>query len=253
MKLTLLGTGTSQGVPVIGCDCDVCLSNDFKDNRQRTAALIQTDRTTIAIDAGPDFRTQMLRAKVRTLDAVLFTHAHKDHTAGLDDVRPFIFRMERPMTLFGTEPTFQALRQEYAYAFAEEKYPGAPSFDLVTLHENPFQIGEVYGLPIPVLHHQMPVMGYRFGDIAYITDANFIPPTSMDKLQGLKVLILNALRIEKHYSHFNLEEALEIVSLLKPQRAIFTHLSHLMGKHQQVSAKLPKGVELGYDGLSVTI
>lgn len=251
MKLTLLGTGTSQGVPVIGCPCDVCQSNDPRDNRLRTSALVQDGHTTICIDAGPDFRTQMLREKVHTLDAVLFTHAHKDHTAGLDDVRPFIFRLERPMTLYGTEATFQSLRQEYAYAFAEEKYPGAPSFDLVELHGGPFRIGGIPIIPIPVLHHQMPVLGYRFGDIAYVTDANEIPESSMELLSGVKILILNALRIEKHYSHFNLEEAIQVVEKVKPERSYFTHISHLMGKHGEVSNQLPEGIQLGYDGLEI--
>lgn len=251
MKLTFLGTGTSQGVPVIGCTCAVCLSADERDKRLRTSALLSSGNTTLVFDTGPDFRAQMLRANVTELDAVVFTHPHKDHTAGLDDVRPFIFRQEKPMAIYANALTIASLKREYAYAFATEKYPGAPTFDLHEISDAPFQVGDIELTPIPVDHYNMPVLGFRAGNLAYVTDANYISDASLALLEGLEVLVLNALRKEQHYSHFTLEEALAVVERLQPKRAVFTHISHLMGKHADVSRELPAHVALATDGLVV--
>ena len=254
MKFTFLGTGTSQGIPVIACDCEVCQSPDPKDKRTRTAGMVEMDGKFVVIDTGPDFRAQMLREKVKRMDGVVFTHPHKDHIAGMDDIRSFNFRQRRDMDVYANELTLTALKREFYYVFEEIKYPGVPS---VVVHEIeelvPFTVAGMEWLPIPVLHYRMPVFGYRIGDFAYITDANHIPERSMEQLPGLKVLVLNALRKKKHLSHFTLEEAIEIVQILKPERAYFTHLSHLMGTHAEVSKLLPPGIEIAYDGLTIEI
>lgn len=251
MKLTFLGTGTSQGVPVIACECAVCQSQDPRDARLRTSAMLEVNGKTLVFDTGPDFRQQMIRAKVSRLDAVLYTHCHRDHTAGLDDTRSFVFRQKQAMDLYGDGDTLHSLKLDYRYVFAEHKYPGIPD---VTLHEvgkKPFKIGSVEITPVPVMHLHMPVLGYRIGDVAYITDANHIPPTSMKLLQGLEVLVLNALQKEPHVSHFTLDQAIEVVRALQPKRALFTHISHKLGRHADVQAELPEGIELAFDGLVV--
>lgn len=253
MKITFLGTGTSQGVPVIGCDCAVCKSPDPKDNRLRTSALIETEACTLVIDTGPDFRQQMLREDVRDLDAVLFTHHHKDHVAGLDDVRAFNFKYERPMPVYANGITLQGLKQEFSYIFSDLDYPGIPQVDTFEVKEAPIEVKGLEVIPIPVLHYKLPVLGYRIGDLAYITDANYISPESRAKLRGLKLLVLNALRHEDHISHFTLEQALQVVDDLRPERAYFTHMSHLLGRHADINAELPDGVELAYDGLQVLL
>lgn len=254
MRFTFLGTGTSQGVPVIACECAVCQSKDSLDKRTRTAGMVEKDGKIVTIDTGPDFRFQMLREQVKRMDGVVFTHSHKDHIAGMDDIRSFNFRQKRDMDIYANSHTLEALKREFYYVFEEVKYPGVPS---VVTHEieglKPFEVAGMEWLPIPVLHYRMPVLGFRIEDFAYITDANFIPEESIEKLQGLKVLVLNALRIKKHLSHFNLEEAIEIVNLLKPEKAYFTHLSHLMGSHSEVSKMVPAGIEIAYDGLSIEI
>lgn len=254
MRFTFLGTGTSQGIPVIACECAVCQSEDSYDKRTRTAGMIEKDGKIVTIDTGPDFRFQMLREQVKRMDGVVFTHSHKDHIAGMDDIRSFNFRQKRDMDIYANFHTLEALKREFYYVFEEVKYPGVPS---VVVHEieelKPFEVAGMEWLPIPVLHYRMPVLGFRIEDFAYITDANFIPEKSIEKLQGLKVLVLNALRIKKHLSHFNLEEAIEIVNLLKPEKAYFTHLSHLMGSHSEVSKMIPAGIELAYDGLTIEI
>jgi phosphoribosyl 1,2-cyclic phosphate phosphodiesterase len=254
VKFTFLGTGTSQGVPVIACDCAVCASPDPRDQRLRSSFLVQqSDGRTLVIDTGPDFRQQMLRAKVKQMDAVVFTHHHKDHLAGLDDIRAFNFRQGRAMDIFANSITLNALQKEFSYVFAEEKYPGVPSIVLHEISHEPFDAQGFALTPIPVMHHLLPVLGFRIGDVAYVTDANHIPAHSMDLLRGLKVLVLNALRRETHISHFNLSEALAVVAELKPERAYFTHISHLLGKHADVALELPENVELAWDGLELEI
>lgn len=240
-------------MPVIACDCAVCQSKDSRDNRLRSSILIEHAGSTIVIDTGPDFRAQMLRADVQQLDAVLYTHRHKDHIAGLDDVRAYNFRQRQAMPLFGDEATLSAIQQEFAYIFSSERYPGIPQVELYTIDSEPFSLLNIDVIPIPVLHHRMPVLGFRIGNFAYVTDANYIPPESIARLQGLEVLVLNALRIEKHISHFNLEEARQVVGLLKPQKAWYTHISHLLGTHEEINKQLGPVDELAYDGLIIEI
>ncbi len=252
-KLTFLGTGTSQGVPVIGCQCAVCKSGDPRDNRLRTAAMISVGNKHIVIDTGPDFRQQMLRTGIRDLKGVVFTHAHKDHIAGLDDVRAFNFINKRAIDIYATAEVQEALKREFHYVFSDFKYPGIPQLDLHTIDGNkPFDVSGVEMVPIEVMHYKLPVLGFRVSNMAYITDANYIAPEEMEKLKDLDVLVLNALRKEKHISHFTLDEAIEIVERLKPKRAYFTHISHLMGKHEEVEKLLPDGIFLAQDGLETT-
>lgn len=253
MKVTFLGTGTSQGVPVIGCHCQVCSSTDPRDDRLRTSVLVEWDELQFVIDTGPDFRQQMLRQKVERLDAVLFTHSHKDHLAGMDDIRPFNFKTRKDMEVYATVDVQVALRREFHYVFDAIKYPGVPMVNLNTISTKRFQIGDKEIIPIEVLHHKMPVLGFRMGDFAYITDANFIAEKECAKLHGLKVLVLNALRKERHISHFSLDEAIELVQKLKPERAFFTHISHQLGLHAIENDKLPTGIHLAYDGLEVLL
>ncbi len=251
MKITLLGTGTSQGVPVIGCSCRVCNSVDKKDKRLRSSVLIEYDHTTVVIDTGPDFRYQMLRAKVKNLDAVLLTHEHYDHLAGLDDIRAFNRIRKSPMDVFAEKRTLKRVEQELDYAFGDRKFPGLPSIEMIEINENDnFSVGNIEFTPLRTLHHKLPVLGFRCGDFAYITDTNFIPEETMEKLHGLKVLVINALRIELHVSHFNLEQAIEQIQKIKPGRAILTHISHQLGLYEEVNASLPTGIELGYDMMS---
>jgi phosphoribosyl 1,2-cyclic phosphate phosphodiesterase len=248
MKVTLLGTGTSQGVPVIACKCEVCTSAHEKDKRLRSSILLSLPELNVVIDTGPDFRQQMLRAGVEALHAVVFTHEHKDHIAGLDDIRAFNFLQHGAMDVYASPRVQEALHREFHYVFADIKYPGIPEITLKTIDQNPFQIGGISFQPIEVMHHKMPVLGFRIGNFAYITDANYIAPAELDKLKNLDVLIINALRIQTHLSHFNLEEALEIIDILQPKRALLTHISHLLGKHEDVSKLLPSHVELAFDG-----
>ncbi len=251
-KLTFLGTGTSQGVPVIGCQCAVCKSVDPRDNRLRTSALISVGDKHIVIDTGPDFRQQMLRTGIRDLQGVVFTHAHKDHIAGLDDVRAFNFLNKRAMDIYATPDVQDALKREFHYVFSDFKYPGIPQLNLQSINkDSPFDVNGVGFIPIEVMHYKLPVLGFRVSDMAYITDANYIAPEEMEKLEGLDVLVLNALRKEKHISHFTLDEAIEVIEKLKPKRAYLTHISHLMGKHADVARELPDGVFLAEDGLEV--
>ena len=253
MKLTFLGTGTSQGVPIIACKCPVCLSTDKRDKRLRSSVLIEVDGQNIVIDSGPDFRYQMLRAKVEKLDAIIFTHEHKDHTAGLDDVRAFNWVNKKAVDIYAEERVQASLKQEFAYVFAEFRYPGIPQIKLWTVENKAFHINETEILPIRVRHFKLPVYGYRIGDLAYITDANFISTEEKEKLKGLKVLVVNALRKEKHLSHFTLSEALALIDELKPEVAYLTHISHQLGFYEEVSKELPDNVFLAYDGLEVEI
>lgn len=251
MKLTFLGTGTSQGVPVIGCNCEVCRSKDQKDKRLRTSVLIESESTTIVIDTGPDFRQQMLREQVQKMDAVVFTHQHKDHVAGLDDIRAFNFKQQKDMPIFCNDLTANHLKQEFYYIFEPNPYPGVPKVNVHLIGQEPFQIGDIELIPLPVLHYKLPVLGFRMGDLAYITDANIIPPETKEKLKGLKVLVLNALRRKDHLSHFTLEQAIQLVEEIQPEKAYFTHISHLMGSHADTSVLLPEHVKLAWDGLKV--
>ena len=247
---TILGSGTSQGIPVIACECHVCTSPDPKDNRLRCSVLLEIHGKNYVIDAGPDFRQQMLRSKVKSLEAVLFTHEHKDHMAGLDDVRAFNFIENRDMDIYCSKEVEVALRREYHYAFEEDKYPGIPQLNIITIENKPFELsGTIPVVPVQVMHYFMPVFGFRIGDFAYITDAKTVGPEEIEKLHGLKVLIVNALRKEPHISHFNLEEALDFIAKVKPERAYLTHISHLFGTHEEIENELPANVFAAFDGL----
>ncbi|NDC79189.1 MAG: MBL fold metallo-hydrolase, partial [Chitinophagia bacterium] len=248
-----LGTGTSGGVPMIGCTCEVCTSTDPRDNRLRSSILIETDSTRVVIDTGPDFRLQMLRTAIRHLDAVVFTHPHKDHTAGLDDVRAFNFFSGRSMAIYANNLTADTLRSDYHYAFAEDRYPGTPDLDLHIIGREPFHIGDMEFQPIEVRHMKMPVLGFRIGDVTYITDANHIEAAEMDRIRGSRLLVLNALRRQRHVSHYCLEEALAVTSALGVPMARFTHISHQMGLHARVDSELPEGMGLAYDGLQLNV
>ena len=254
IKLTFLGTGTSQGVPVIACSCNVCLSDDNRDNRLRSSVLIETQGVSFAIDSGPDFRQQMLRENIQHLDAIVFTHEHKDHIAGLDDVRAFNFKSKASMDIYCTEQVFQNLCREFHYAFDPKfLYPGIPKIEPHIITNESFIVNGVEVLPIEVFHYKLPVFGYRIGDVTYVTDANKIAPEEFEKMRGSKILVLNALRKTEHISHFSLEEALAIIKEIQPEKAYLTHISHLMGRHDAVSKELPDNVEIAYDGLQVEL
>jgi phosphoribosyl 1,2-cyclic phosphate phosphodiesterase len=249
VKITFLGTGTSQGVPVIACDCETCLSDDPRDKRLRTSVLIENGETTIVIDAGPDFRQQMLREKVRKLDAILLTHEHKDHIAGMDDVRAFNYKSQDAIDIFAEERVQKAVRKEYSYVFAEYQYPGIPKMRLNQITDYGFKINGISLIPLRVFHYRLPVYGFRMGNFAYITDANYVPEETKEKLFGIKYLVINALRKEKHISHFSLREAIDLIREISPRKAFITHISHQMGCYEEVSAILPPGIMLAYDGL----
>lgn len=252
--VTFLGTGTSQGIPVIGSDHPVCKSEDPKDKRLRVSALISWDKYNYVIDTGPDFRAQMLKAKCNRLDGILFTHEHNDHIAGLDDIRPYFFR-QGDIRAFAHKRVFDSLKKRFDYIFVtENKYPGAPTLKEIEIDKStPFKISDKLVIPIEVMHNRLPVLGFRIEDFTYITDAKTITEEELAKVKGTKVLVLNALRQEAHYSHFNLEEAIELIRTIAPERAYLTHISHLMGFHKEVQNTLPKNVFLAYDGLQVTI
>ena len=253
MKITFLGTGTSQGVPVIGCLCEVCRSLDFRDKRLRTSIHIDINGQSFVIDTGPDFRQQMLREDIKKLNAVIFTHAHRDHTAGLDDVRAYNFLQEIDMPVYGTKPTLDQLRIEYAYAFSKESYPGIPRLNLNLIDDNPFLVNGINVTPLPVLHLHMPVLGFRLGNFSYITDAKSIPYQTLEKLKGTEVLVLNALQRDWHISHLNLEEALVLAKKLNANKTYFTHISHKLGRHEAVQKELPANVLLAFDGLQIEV
>ncbi|PMB30216.1 MBL fold metallo-hydrolase [Fischerella thermalis CCMEE 5319] len=258
MNLTIIftGTGTSQGIPVIGCSCPVCTSTDPRDQRTRTSVHLIADSLHLQIDIGADFRQQMLRHHIRQLDAVLLTHEHMDHLAGIDDLRPLIFIQGKPMPLYGSDQTLQAVQRQFPYAFAapQNRYPGAPELTPCLIDEQrPFTIGQLTITPLPVLHGQWPVLGFRIGDFSYITDANHIPPQTLRLLTGTRYLVLNALRHKPHYSHFTLEEAITIARQVHAEHTYFTHISHDLGLHAQVESTLPPGMHLAYDGLTLHI
>jgi phosphoribosyl 1,2-cyclic phosphate phosphodiesterase len=249
LKITFLGTGTSSGVPMIGCNCEVCISPDKKDKRLRSSILVQSKTTTLVVDTTPDFRYQMLRADVKHLDAVVFTHPHKDHIAGLDDIRAYNFFLNKPMEIFANALTEEALRREFVYVFAENKYPGIPKLNMNTIATEPFMVGDIPIIPIVVYHLKMPVLGFRFGKFTYITDANRIDENEKQKIKGSEVIVLNVLRKEKHISHFTLDEAVTLVNELKIPKAYFTHISHQLGKHEDINNELPLNMQLAWDGL----
>jgi len=250
VKITFLGTGTSQGIPLISCPCPVCTSPNKKDNRLRSSILIEANGTNIVIDSGPDFRYQMLRAKVNKLDAIVFTHGHKDHIAGLDDIRAYNHFEQKPIPIYATEETQDALRREYSYIFNNITYPGIPQIEMHTINAtDSFSINGVNITPIRVLHYKMEVLGFRVGDFSYITDANYIAPEELAKVNGSKALVLNALRHEKHVSHYTLLEAIEVAKSVQVNDTYFTHISHQLGLHDVVDSDLPEGIHLSYDGL----
>ncbi|MGE5395004.1 MAG: MBL fold metallo-hydrolase [Candidatus Saccharibacteria bacterium] len=253
MRLTFLGTGTSQGVPVVACQCPVCLSNNPKDKRLRASVMIETDTQCVVVDAGPDFRQQMLNHKVLHLNGILITHEHTDHIFGLDDIRAFNWVQKQPTDIYAEERVQIAIRRIFDYVFATYKYPGIPQMHLHLLGNKPFNIGDLEVIPIRGYHYKLPVFGFRFDKIAYVTDVNRLEDIEIEKLRGLEVLVLNALRKEEHISHYNLQQALDIIDQVKPQKAYLTHLSHQMGFHDEVQNELPENVYLAYDGLKVTV
>lgn len=249
IKITFLGTGTSSGVPMIGCDCEVCTSSNEKDVRLRSSILIQSSTTTIVVDTTPDFRYQMLRTKTKHLDAVVFTHPHKDHIGGLDDVKAFNFFSQQPIPLYLNELTLLGVKTEMHYAFAEHKYPGVPSFNIHLIDEEKFTIGDIEIEPIKVWHLKMPVLGFRIGNFTYITDANKIEEQELQKIIGSKILVLNALRKKAHISHFTLQEAVDLSNQLLVPQVYLTHISHQMGLHDEINKELPSHIQLAFDGL----
>jgi phosphoribosyl 1,2-cyclic phosphate phosphodiesterase len=253
MKVTFLGTGTSQGVPIICCDCAVCKSTNPKDNRLRSSILIESEIAKVVIDSGPDFRQQLLRRDLKSLDAVVFTHEHKDHIAGLDEVKAFNYFNNMRMPVYATERVQNALKREFAYIFSDDKYPGIPEIDLYTITDEPIKIKDITLLPIDVVHFKMPVKAYRINNFTYITDANYISDSEKEKIKGSEIIVLNALRREPHLSHFTFNEAINLMEELKPKKAYFTHISHQLGLHNDVSIELPDFIELAYDGLQIEI
>ncbi len=253
MKVTVLGSGTSQGVPVIACDCPVCQSVDFRDNRLRPSIHIEVEDKSIIIDTGPDFRQQMLRANIRQVDAVLYTHQHKDHTAGMDDLRAFNFIQQKDVPIYGRKAVIDQLRQEFAYIFVDKslKYPGVLSVEVNHIENQPFCIDGLEVKPVDVLHYKLPVFGFRIQDFSYVTDVSHIPEAEMEKLRGTRFLILDALRKEDHISHLSLSQAVEIAEHLGAEKTYFTHISHRMGRHAEVEEELPEHIRLAYDGLVI--
>ena len=253
MKVTFLGSGTSQGIPVIACSCAVCTSADTRDKRLRSSILLQVDDKNIVIDSGPDFRYQMLRAGVMHLDALVFTHEHKDHTAGLDDIRAFNYKQGEAINVYAHKRVQDALKKEFSYIFAHHKYPGIPQLDLFEIGHHPFEVAGVPFIPIEVMHFQLPVLGFRIADFTYITDAKTVTELEKAKIKGTKVLVINALQQEKHISHFTLEEAVAFAQEIGAEKTYFTHISHRLGTHQKISDLVPAGVELAYDGLCIEL
>jgi phosphoribosyl 1,2-cyclic phosphate phosphodiesterase len=252
LKITFLGTGTSTGVPMIACSCAVCTSKDKKDKRLRSSIMLQSNTTTLVIDTTPDFRYQMLRENVKKLDAVLFTHPHKDHIAGLDDVKAFSFFTNKPMEIYANALTQEALKREFAYVFADKKYPGIPELNINTIDgSKPFFVGDILVTPILVWHLKMPVLGFRFGDFTYVTDANRIDESEKEKIKGSKVMVINALRHKQHLSHYSLDEAIALVKELEIPEGYLTHISHQLGKYADINPTLPEGIQISFDGMQL--
>lgn len=253
LKATFLGTGTSQGIPVIACECEVCKSFDYRDKRLRTSIYIETEKVKLVIDTGPDFRQQMLRERIKSLDAILFTHEHKDHIAGLDDVRGFNYAQQRDMPVYARHNVIEALKREFAYIFAEYQYPGIPRINIHELKNEPFEIQGEKITPIEVMHYKLPVFGFRIQDFTYITDANFISDAEIEKIKGSKIVVLNALQKDPHVSHYTLEQAVEVIKKINPEKAYFVHMGHRMGKHADVEKELPENISFAYDGLMLEL
>jgi len=253
ISATFLGTGTSQGVPVIACDCEVCKSTDLKNKRLRSSLLVNANGINLVIDAGPDFRTQMLRENVKSLRAILLSHEHADHVFGLDDIRSFNWRQKHPTDIYAEDRVQQTIKRIFSYVFTNFKYPGVPKMKLHNISRRIIKIEGIKIIPIRCYHHKLPVYGFRIGDLTYITDTNKIEKEELEKIKGSAVLIINCLRKRKHISHFNLEEALEVIKQVKPEKAYLTHLSHEFGLHDEIQKELPKNVFVGYDGLKVEL
>lgn len=253
MQITFLGSGTSQGVPVIACSCETCRSADSHDKRLRSSVLVETDNLTLVIDTGPDFRQQMLRENVKKLDAVILTHEHKDHIAGLDDIRAFNFVQNKAMDVYARASVQRIIKKEFNYAFCKNKYPGIPQIEQHIIRNELFTVDKLEILPIEAKHYFLKIFGYRIGKFAYLTDASEINTKEKKKLAGLEVLVVNALRSKKHYSHYNLEQALDLIKEVKPQKAYLTHISHMMGKHEEAGKLLPENVQFAFDGLKINI
>jgi phosphoribosyl 1,2-cyclic phosphate phosphodiesterase len=251
--ITVLGTGTSQGVPVVACDCAVCASTDSRDKRLRASVLVETPDNILAIDAGPDFRQQMLRERIKHLDAILITHDHKDHIGGIDDIRAFNWVNQQPMQIFGSPQALKTIQKDFSYAFEKVKYPGVPEIKLNPVQADSFNINGDKIIPISALHGSLPILGFRIADFSYLTDASTINVEELDKMRGSKVVIINGLRIKKHHSHFNLIEAIEILQELNPREGYITHISHQLGFHEAINKTLPKGIQLAYDGLKIIL
>ena len=253
MSITLLGTGTSQGVPVIACNCSVCTSQNLKDKRLRSAVMIEIDGITLVIDTGPDFRQQMLRENVRELNAVIFTHHHKDHVAGLDDIRAFNYTSKKDMPVYCTNETKDALMREFPYIFSQKKYPGVPRVEMNVIENKSFNIHGLTIVPIQAMHYIMPVFGFRIKNFVYLTDVSSISSKEKEKMKDADLIILDALRKENHISHFNLDQALVLLEELKPKRALLTHISHYMGLHDDINTELPGHIQLAYDGQKINL
>ena len=253
MKITFLGTGTSQGVPVIGCGCKVCISADECDKRLRSSVLVEYGEQVVVIDTGPDFRQQMLKSGNSKLNAVLYTHEHRDHISGLDDIRAFNYIQKSPMDVYGEERVVRALKSGFPYVFAEKKYPGIPQVRMHIITNSAFQLGEMEVIPIRMMHYRLPVLGFRLGDFAYLTDGNYIPEAEKEKLFGVKYLVVNALRREPHISHFTLSEAVSLIEELSPRMGYLTHISHQMGLHADLEKELPSRIQPAYDGLVLEV
>ena len=251
MKVTILGTGTSQGIPVIACHCKVCNSNNPKDKRLRVSVLVEIDDQKIIIDTGPDFRQQMLRENVQDVDAILFTHQHKDHVAGMDDIRAFNHNSKKDMDIYCTAEVEEALIREFPYVFSSYRYPGVPEVKIHNIVNKPFEINGVKITPIEGLHYKLPVLGFRIKDFVYFTDVNFISKKEKEKMKGVKVIVIDALRRKPHISHFTLDQAVELLEELKPKKGFLTHISHYMGSHDEVNKELPDFIKLAYDGQQI--
>jgi len=253
MKITLLGTGTSQGVPVIACSCDVCFSDNQKDKRLRSSVMIEVNNQTLVVDTGPDFRQQMLREKTQRVDAILFTHEHKDHIAGMDDVRAFNHKWNEDMEIFATKRVGDALKREFHYVFSGDDYPGIPRVNINTISNTPFKINDTEIIPIEVMHYKLPVFGFRIQNFVYITDVSFISEKEKEKIENADLLIIDALRKNKHISHFTLDDALDLIDDVKPKKALITHISHFMGKHDDLIKELPENVDPAFDGQTILL